>query len=178
MVQSNDFYLWLKISKHHYCLVVCIASSTPYSNAVLFLTKDLTWTCLQQICPPLTCPLNEQLIPPDSCCPVCKGEISYRTVNDHITPKYNIILLIQTTSYYDGSYVFLVDCVIEDQNRRVTNGTSWTDSDDDCVTCTCNVSQTEMFTLLIKYLKWWPSRTASWSKKGSQKYLGAKKALE
>ncbi|XP_072241827.1 kielin/chordin-like protein [Leuresthes tenuis] len=69
--------------------------------------QDLTWTCLQQICPPLTCPRNEQLIPPDSCCPVCK------------------------------------DCVIEDQNRRVTNGTSWTDSDDDCVTCSCNLGQIE-----------------------------------
>lgn len=30
------------------------------------------------------------------------------------------------------------DCVIEGQNRRVANGSSWTDSDDDCVTCTCN----------------------------------------
>ncbi|XP_017261029.1 kielin/chordin-like protein isoform X2 [Kryptolebias marmoratus] len=64
--------------------------------------KDLTWTCLQQSCPLLTCPLNEHFTLPDSCCPVCK------------------------------------DCVIEGQNRRVTNGTTWTDSDDDCVTCTCN----------------------------------------
>ncbi|CAI5664367.1 unnamed protein product [Oreochromis niloticus] len=63
--------------------------------------KDLTWTCLHKVCPLLTCPLNEQFTPPDSCCPVCK------------------------------------DCVIEDQNRRVLNGTSWKDSKDDCVTCTC-----------------------------------------
>uniref|UniRef100_A0A673BRQ6 Si:dkey-266m15.6 n=1 Tax=Sphaeramia orbicularis TaxID=375764 RepID=A0A673BRQ6_9TELE len=34
--------------------------------------KDLTWTCLHQNCPPLTCPPNEQFFPPDSCCPVCK----------------------------------------------------------------------------------------------------------
>lgn len=40
----------------------------------LFLTKDLTWTCLQQMCPPLNCPPNEQFTPEDSCCPVCKGE--------------------------------------------------------------------------------------------------------
>lgn len=32
------------------------------------------------------------------------------------------------------------DCVIEGQNRRVANGSRWTDSDDDCITCTCNVS--------------------------------------
>ncbi|XP_075998591.1 kielin/chordin-like protein isoform X2 [Genypterus blacodes] len=64
--------------------------------------KDLTWTCLHQSCLPLTCPLTEQFMPLDSCCPVCK------------------------------------DCVIEGQNRRVSNGSSWTDSDDDCVTCTCN----------------------------------------
>ncbi|XP_069019593.1 kielin/chordin-like protein [Embiotoca jacksoni] len=69
--------------------------------------KDLTWTCLSQICVPVTCPYNEQFTSPDSCCPVCK------------------------------------DCVIEGQNRRVTNGTSWTDSDDDCVTCTCNLGSIE-----------------------------------
>lgn len=32
------------------------------------------------------------------------------------------------------------DCVIEGQNRWVANGSRWTDSDDDCVTCTCHVS--------------------------------------
>ncbi|XP_042352823.1 kielin/chordin-like protein [Plectropomus leopardus] len=69
--------------------------------------KDLTWTCLHQNCPPLTCPLHEQFNSPDSCCPVCK------------------------------------DCVIEGQNRRVANGSSWTDSDDDCVTCTCNLGYIE-----------------------------------
>ncbi|TMS05280.1 Kielin/chordin-like protein [Larimichthys crocea] len=69
--------------------------------------QDLTWTCLHQICHPLTCPFNEQFTPPDSCCPVCK------------------------------------DCVIEGQNRRVANGSSWTDSDDDCVTCTCNLGYIE-----------------------------------
>ncbi|KAM6936923.1 kielin/chordin-like protein [Xenentodon cancila] len=69
--------------------------------------KDLTWTCLQQICPPLTCPPHEQFTLPDSCCPACK------------------------------------DCVIEVQHRRVANGTSWTDSSDDCVTCTCNLGHIE-----------------------------------
>ncbi|KAF3688881.1 Kielin/chordin-like protein Cysteine-rich motor neuron 2 protein [Channa argus] len=69
--------------------------------------KDLTWTCLHQMCLPLSCPFNEQFTPPDSCCPVCK------------------------------------DCVIEAQNRRVANGSIWTDSDDDCITCTCNLGYIE-----------------------------------
>ncbi|XP_043980613.1 kielin/chordin-like protein [Gambusia affinis] len=33
--------------------------------------KDLTWTCLQQTCPTLSCPSDEHFTPPDSCCPVC-----------------------------------------------------------------------------------------------------------
>uniref|UniRef100_A0A8C5BPR6 Kielin cysteine rich BMP regulator n=1 Tax=Gadus morhua TaxID=8049 RepID=A0A8C5BPR6_GADMO len=35
--------------------------------------KDLTWTCLHRNCPPLTCPVGEQLSLPDSCCPVCEA---------------------------------------------------------------------------------------------------------
>ncbi|KAK7892159.1 hypothetical protein WMY93_024122 [Mugilogobius chulae] len=65
--------------------------------------QDLTWTCLHQFCPSLNCPPSERVIPPDSCCPVCK------------------------------------DCVIEGQDKKVTNGSSWTDSDDHCITCTCNL---------------------------------------
>ncbi|XP_014900210.1 kielin/chordin-like protein [Poecilia latipinna] len=33
--------------------------------------KDLTWTCLHQTCPTLSCPNDEHFTPPDSCCPVC-----------------------------------------------------------------------------------------------------------
>ncbi|XP_027855893.1 kielin/chordin-like protein [Xiphophorus couchianus] len=33
--------------------------------------QDLTWTCLQQTCPTLSCPSDEHFTPPDSCCPVC-----------------------------------------------------------------------------------------------------------
>ncbi len=47
------------------------------------------------------------------------------------------------------SAVLHTDCVIEGQNRRVANGSSWTDSADDCVTCTCNVS------LLMQCFNWW-----------------------
>ncbi|XP_035499032.2 kielin/chordin-like protein [Scophthalmus maximus] len=68
--------------------------------------KDLTWTCLHQMCLPISCPLKEQFMPPDSCCSVCK------------------------------------DCVIEGQGK-VTNGSSWTDSEDNCVTCTCNLGHIE-----------------------------------
>ncbi|CAL8376149.1 unnamed protein product, partial [Arctogadus glacialis] len=69
--------------------------------------KDLTWTCLHRNCPPLTCPVSEQLSLPDSCCPVCE------------------------------------ECVIEGQDARVPSGSIWTDSDDDCVTCTCNLGHIE-----------------------------------
>ncbi|XP_029378341.1 kielin/chordin-like protein [Echeneis naucrates] len=68
--------------------------------------KDLTWTCLHKQCLPLSCPSNEQFIPPDSCCPVCN------------------------------------ECVIEGETR-VGNGSNWTDSDDNCVTCSCNSGHIE-----------------------------------
>lgn len=98
------------------CCPVCAqplsnCTSTLIGNEVLatddpcFICQcqDLTWTCLHQLCPSLTCPPPEQFTPADSCCPVCK------------------------------------DCVIEGQDKQMTNGSSWTDSEDDCVTCTCNL---------------------------------------
>lgn len=69
--------------------------------------KDLTWTCLHQRCPVLSCPLDEHFTPPDSCCPVCK------------------------------------ECVIEGKGRRVASGASWRDTDNECVTCTCNLGHIE-----------------------------------
>uniref|UniRef100_A0A3B5N165 Kielin cysteine rich BMP regulator n=1 Tax=Xiphophorus couchianus TaxID=32473 RepID=A0A3B5N165_9TELE len=36
--------------------------------------QDLTWTCLQQTCPTLSCPSDEHFTPPDSCCPVYSRE--------------------------------------------------------------------------------------------------------
>ncbi|XP_067276133.1 kielin/chordin-like protein [Pseudorasbora parva] len=33
--------------------------------------KDLTWTCIHQGCPPLSCSPDDQYTAPDSCCPVC-----------------------------------------------------------------------------------------------------------
>nr|XP_014351812.1 PREDICTED: kielin/chordin-like protein [Latimeria chalumnae] len=66
--------------------------------------KDLTWVCIHQGCPQLSCPITDQFTPQDSCCPICD------------------------------------ECVIEIENRRVSDGESWTDSSDDCISCTCNVS--------------------------------------
>ncbi|XP_064417188.1 kielin/chordin-like protein [Latimeria chalumnae] len=69
--------------------------------------KDLTWVCIHQGCPQLSCPITDQFTPQDSCCPICD------------------------------------ECVIEIENRRVSDGESWTDSSDDCISCTCNLGHIE-----------------------------------
>ncbi|MBN3291265.1 KCP protein, partial [Polypterus senegalus] len=69
--------------------------------------KDLTWTCIHQGCPHLSCPSSEQFTPADSCCPICD------------------------------------ECLIESENRRVSDGERWTDSVDECITCTCNLGHIE-----------------------------------
>uniref|UniRef100_A0A8C0G1Y4 Kielin cysteine rich BMP regulator n=1 Tax=Chelonoidis abingdonii TaxID=106734 RepID=A0A8C0G1Y4_CHEAB len=43
--------------------------------------KDLTWVCVRQGCPQLSCPLTEQFTPQGACCPVCDdpdGSCSYQ----------------------------------------------------------------------------------------------------
>uniref|UniRef100_A0A803STY5 VWFC domain-containing protein n=1 Tax=Anolis carolinensis TaxID=28377 RepID=A0A803STY5_ANOCA len=37
--------------------------------------KDLTWVCMHQSCPLLSCPAAERFVPRDACCPVCDGEV-------------------------------------------------------------------------------------------------------
>ncbi|XP_053867986.1 kielin/chordin-like protein isoform X3 [Malaclemys terrapin pileata] len=69
--------------------------------------KDLTWVCVRQGCPQLSCPLAEQFTPQGTCCPVCD------------------------------------ECVVETGGRRVSDGESWTDSEGDCVSCTCNRGHVE-----------------------------------
>ncbi|XP_067915424.1 kielin/chordin-like protein isoform X4 [Heterodontus francisci] len=69
--------------------------------------KDLTWICIHQSCPLLSCPISEQFTPAGSCCPVCD------------------------------------ECVIEAENRRVSDGETWTDSIDECITCSCNLGHVE-----------------------------------
>ncbi|XP_074980690.1 kielin/chordin-like protein isoform X9 [Caretta caretta] len=69
--------------------------------------KDLTWVCVHQGCPQLSCPPAEQFTPQGACCPICD------------------------------------ECVIEAGERRVSDGESWMDSEDDCVSCTCHRGHVE-----------------------------------
>ncbi|XP_048465930.1 kielin/chordin-like protein [Rhincodon typus] len=69
--------------------------------------KDLTWICIHQSCPLLSCSISEQFTPDGSCCPICD------------------------------------ECVIEAENRRVSDGETWTDSVDECITCSCNLGHIE-----------------------------------
>eukprot|EP00066_Takifugu_rubripes_P016015 XP_011605281.1 PREDICTED: kielin/chordin-like protein [Takifugu rubripes] len=56
------------------CTTALIGNEISATNDPCFTChcKDLTWTCLHQNCPQLTCPQIEQSTPTDSCCPVCK----------------------------------------------------------------------------------------------------------
>ncbi|CAM4483039.1 unnamed protein product [Lepidochelys olivacea] len=69
--------------------------------------KDLTWVCVHQGCPLLSCPPAEQFTPQGACCPVCD------------------------------------ECVTEAGERRVPDGESWVESEDDCVSCTCHRGHVE-----------------------------------
>eukprot|EP00062_Callorhinchus_milii_P024160 gi/632983773/ref/XP_007908814.1/ PREDICTED: kielin/chordin-like protein [Callorhinchus milii] len=69
--------------------------------------NDLTWTCVHQDCPLLSCPRHEQVTSEGACCPHCD------------------------------------ECVIELERRRVSDGETWTDNTDACVTCTCNLGYIE-----------------------------------
>ncbi|XP_061493988.1 kielin/chordin-like protein isoform X3 [Rhineura floridana] len=69
--------------------------------------KDLTWVCVHQGCPLLSCPPAERFSPHGACCPVCD------------------------------------ECVIEAEGRRVSDGETWRDSTDSCVTCSCNLGHVE-----------------------------------
>lgn len=104
----------------------------------LSVSQDLTWTCLHRTCPSLSCPATEQFTPPDSCCPVCKGESGPCFLTFACSLGLSML-----KSHVHYLFVFYAVCVIEGQTR-VANGSNWTDSDDDCVTCACNVSQAQI----------------------------------
>ncbi|XP_053260630.1 kielin/chordin-like protein [Podarcis raffonei] len=69
--------------------------------------KDLTWVCVHQVCPALSCPTAERFTPHGACCPICD------------------------------------ECVIEVEGRRVSDGETWKDSADNCVSCSCNLGHVE-----------------------------------
>ncbi|XP_053144733.1 kielin/chordin-like protein isoform X3 [Hemicordylus capensis] len=69
--------------------------------------KDLTWVCVHQGCPLLSCPTAEQFTPHGACCPICD------------------------------------ECLIEVEGRRVSDGETWKDSADGCVSCSCHLGHIE-----------------------------------
>ncbi|XP_028441200.1 kielin/chordin-like protein isoform X2 [Perca flavescens] len=126
--------------------------------------------CYRKQCPSLVdCPKSNILFSgPDSCCPVCAQPLSNCTaalIGNEVLATDDPCFTCQCqdltwtclhqnclplTCPLNEQFVsphsccpVCKDCVIEGQNRRVANGSSWTDSDDDCVTCTCNLGYIE-----------------------------------
>ncbi|XP_056907493.1 kielin/chordin-like protein [Takifugu flavidus] len=126
--------------------------------------------CYRKQCPSLVdCPKSNILFSaPDSCCPICAQPLSNCTTaligneisatNDpcftchckdltwtclHQTCPQLTCPQIEQSTPTDSCCPVCKDCVIEGQNRRVANGSRWTDSDDDCITCTCNLGYIE-----------------------------------
>ncbi|XP_013888896.1 kielin/chordin-like protein isoform X2 [Austrofundulus limnaeus] len=121
--------------------------------------------CYKKQCPSLVnCPKNQILFSgPESCCPVCAQPLTNCTTTlignevlatddpcftcqcqdltwtclKQTCPPLACPLTEQFT-LPDSCCPVCEECVIEGQNRRVTSSTSWTDSDDNCVTCVCN----------------------------------------
>ncbi|XP_071783371.2 kielin/chordin-like protein [Centroberyx gerrardi] len=126
--------------------------------------------CYRKQCPSLVdCPKNNILFSgPDSCCPVCAQPLSNCTatlIGNEVLATDDPCFTCQCKDLTwtclhqsclpltcppneqftppDSCCPVCEDCVIEGQKRRVPNGSSWTDSDDDCVTCTCNLGHIE-----------------------------------
>lgn len=122
--------------------------------------------CYRKQCPSLVdCPKsNIYFSGPDACCPVCAQPLSNCTsalIGNEVSATDDPCFTCQCQDLTwtclhqlcpsptcsrseqftpaDSCCPVCKDCVIEGQDRRVTNGSSWTDSDDDCVTCTCNL---------------------------------------
>ncbi|XP_047453521.1 kielin/chordin-like protein [Mugil cephalus] len=126
--------------------------------------------CYRKQCPSLVdCPKSNILFSePDSCCPVCAQPLSNCTsalIGNEVLATDDPCFTCQCKDLTwtclhqtcqpltcppneqfmpaDSCCPVCEECVIEGQNKRVTNGTSWTDSYDDCVTCTCNMGHIE-----------------------------------
>nr|XP_060489067.1 kielin/chordin-like protein isoform X8 [Panthera onca] len=84
--------------------------------------QDLTWLCIHQACPELSCPPSERHTPPGSCCPECRGPFPL--------PSYWLQGLPS-------------ECVVEAEGRRVADGESWRDPSNACITCSCHRGRVE-----------------------------------
>ncbi|KAM3870584.1 LOW QUALITY PROTEIN: kielin/chordin-like protein [Diretmus argenteus] len=126
--------------------------------------------CYRKQCPSLVdCPKNNILFSgPDSCCPVCAQPLSNCTatlIGNEVLATDDPCFTCQCKDLTwtclhqtclqltcppaiqftppDSCCPVCEECVIESQKRRVPNGSSWIDSDDDCVTCTCKLGHIE-----------------------------------
>ncbi|RXM30472.1 Kielin/chordin-like protein [Acipenser ruthenus] len=126
--------------------------------------------CYRKQCPSLVdCPKNHIHFPgSDQCCPTCAQPLSNCTATlvgseVHATddPCYTcqckdltwicihqgcLPLSCPTSEQFfsvDSCCPICDECVIEAENRRVSDGESWTDSVDECITCTCNLGHIE-----------------------------------
>nr|XP_057932502.1 kielin/chordin-like protein isoform X1 [Doryrhamphus excisus] len=126
--------------------------------------------CYRKQCPSLVdCPKNNILFSgPDSCCPVCAQPLSNCTatlIGNEVLATDDPCFTCQCKDLTwtclhrachpltcppseqftppDSCCPVCKDCVIEGQNRRMASGSRWTDSDDSCVTCTCNLGYIE-----------------------------------
>ncbi|KAM9377036.1 kielin/chordin-like protein [Pholidichthys leucotaenia] len=122
--------------------------------------------CYRKQCPSLVdCPKSNILFSePDSCCPVCAQPLSNCTTaligNEVLATDDSCFtcqckdltwtclhqacppLMCPSNEQFtppDSCCPVCKECVIEVQNRRISDGTSWIDSEDDCVTCTCKL---------------------------------------
>ncbi|XP_057692025.1 kielin/chordin-like protein isoform X3 [Corythoichthys intestinalis] len=126
--------------------------------------------CYRKQCPSLVdCPKkNIMFSGPDACCPICAQPLSNCTstlIGNEVLATDNPCFTCQCkdltwTCLHQGCLPLTCppseqftppdsccpvckDCVLEGQNRRVPSGSSWTDSDDNCVTCSCKLGYIE-----------------------------------